>query len=147
MSESSTGKILFLSIVVSLGGFLFGYDAAVISGVVGFIVSEFQLNAWQTGFVVAAPSMTAIAAISAGPISDHFGRKKILLIISFLYIVSAAASAWAPNYWSLVVARAIGGLAFASLALAPIYITEIAPAHLRGRLVSKSDRLGCCVGG
>lgn len=128
--------LLRYALTVSLGGFLFGYDAAVISGAIGYLNAEFGLTPIQTGFVVAAPSMTAIAAIAAGPISDYVGRKRILIAISLAYIVSAAMSAVAPSYTVLVIARALGGFAFASLALAPIYITEIAPSHLRGRLVS-----------
>ena len=134
--QANTHTILRYAFIVSLGGFLFGYDAAVISGVIGYISSEFSLNAWQVGFVVAAPSMLAIPGIFAGPISDRIGRKPILLIISALYVASALCSAFAPNYLVLVLARGLGGFAFASLALAPIYITEIAPSEKRGRLVS-----------
>ncbi len=134
--DSNTAFVMRLAVIVSLGGFLFGYDAAVISGAIGFVVTEFGLDDWQTGFVVAAPSLSGMIAIGAGPISDLIGRRKILIIIASLYVISAVLSAIAPSYQALYAARFIGGLAFASLALAPIYISEIAPAELRGRLVS-----------
>ncbi|GGA73619.1 hypothetical protein GCM10011369_14240 [Neiella marina] len=126
-----------LAIIVSLGGFIFGFDASVISGVVGFTISEFGLNEWQQGFVVSSPTLGAVlASLAAGPLSDQIGRKKVLLAIAFLYLLSAAASAFATSYYMLISARFIGGLAFASLVLAPVYIAEISPAHLRGRLVA-----------
>lgn len=134
--QANIALVVRLAIIVSLGGFLFGYDAAVISGAIGFVAVEFSLTDWQTGFVVAAPTLGGMIALSAGPVSDYLGRKRVLLIIAFLYVLSAITSAFAPNYHVLVIARFIGGLAFASLALAPIYISEIAPSKYRGRMVS-----------
>lgn len=128
---------LYYAAIISLGGFLFGFDAAVISGVVGFITPLFDLNEFQIGLVVSAPSLAAIfAALTVGPIADQIGRKKVMLTLALLYTVSAIASAFAPNFVTLVAARFIGGLAFGTLMLAPIYIAEIAPAKLRGRMVS-----------
>ena len=128
---------LYFATVVSLGGFLFGFDASVISGVVGFVVPEFGLNDWQQGFVVSAPTLAAVfAGLITGPLSDLIGRKTVLLIVAFLYTVSAVSSAFAPSYEVLVAARALGGFAFGSLLLAPLYIAEIAPPKLRGLMVS-----------
>ena len=130
-------KALFYAAVISLGGFLFGFDAAVISGVIGYITPEFDLNEWQVGLVVSAPTLAAIlAALSVGPSADYVGRKKVMLVLAMLYTISAIASAFAPDVLTLVTARFIGGLAFGTLMLAPIYIAEISPAHLRGRMVS-----------
>ena len=127
----------FYAILVSLGGFVFGFDASVISGVVGFVQTEFSLNPWQTGLVVGSPTLGAIiASATASPLSDVYGRRKILLIIAFLYVFSAVISAFAPSYEVLVLARFVGGLAFGSLMLAPIYIAEISPYKLRGVMVS-----------
>lgn len=123
--------------IVSIGGFLFGFDASVISGVLGFIVPELNLSTWQVGLVVGAPTLGGLMASPlAGAISDYAGRKKVLLGLAVLYTVSAAGSALAPNYETLVVARFVGGLAFTSLGIAPMYIAEIAPAEKRGLLVS-----------
>jgi len=128
---------LFYAAVISLGGFLFGFDAAVISGVISFITPEFELNELWVGAVVSAPSLAAIiAALTVGPIADYVGRKKVMLALALLYTISAVASALAPGIVTLVVARFIGGLAFGTLMLAPIYIAEIAPSRLRGRMVS-----------
>ena len=128
---------LFYAAVISLGGFLFGFDAAVISGVVSFVTPEFDLNEWWVGAVVSAPSFAAIvAALTVGPIADYVGRKKVMLALALLYTISAVASALAPDVVTLVVARFIGGLAFGTLMLAPIYIAEVSPARLRGRMVS-----------
>ena len=128
---------VFYAAVISLGGFLFGFDAAVISGVVGFVTTEFDLNEWWVGTVVSAPSFGAIiAALTVGPVADYVGRKRVMLTLSLLYTISAVASAFSPDAITLIVARFIGGLAFGTLMLAPIYIAEIAPARLRGRMVS-----------
>lgn len=130
-------KALFYTSVIALGGFLFGFDAAVISGVIGLVSTEFELNDWWVGAVVSAPSLAAIfAAMTVGPVADYVGRKKVMLALALLYTISAIASAFAPDAQTLVIARFIGGLAFGTLMLAPIYIAEISPAHLRGRMVS-----------
>ena len=128
---------LFYASVIALGGFLFGFDAVVISGVVPFITPEFGLNEWWVGAVVSAPSFAAIAAaLTVGPVADYVGRKRVMIVLALLYTISAVASAFAPDAATLVIARLIGGFAFGTLMLAPIYIAEIAPARLRGRMVS-----------
>lgn len=130
-------RTVYIASLVALGGFLFGFDASVISGVIRFIVPEFSLNEFQVGLVVGAPTLAGIVAgLTAGPIADFVGRKKVLLFLAALYTVSAIASALAPNYETLVLARALGGFAFASLGIAPMYIAEIAPHERRGLLVS-----------
>ena len=135
--KTSKFNILIAS-AVSLGGFLFGFDAAVISGVTSFIVPEFGLNDIQLGWAVASLTFAAsLAMISSGPLSDVFGRRKILLFVGLLYSVSALGSAFAPTYSVLVVARMIGGLAVgAALILAPMYIAETSPPANRGKMVS-----------
>ncbi len=123
--------------IVAMGGFVFGLDAALISGTVSFITSEFSLTDLQLGTVVSAPGLGVLFALPlAGYASNLLGRKKTLLIISALYIVSAVSSALAPSFYALVAARFLGGLAFSSITLASMYIGEIAPADSRGKLVS-----------
>lgn len=129
-------RALVYALIVSLGGFIFGFDASVISGAVGFIVIEFDLTTWQQGLVVSAPTLGAILSMTAGPIADAVGRKKVLISIAFLYLLSATASAFAPSYSLLVTARFIGGLAFGSLMIAPMYIAEISTPKMRGKMVS-----------
>ncbi len=121
-----------------MGGFLMGFDASVISGVVGFIEREFSLTKLQLGWAVASLTLAATPAMMlAGPLSNRLGRKPVLKIAAVLFAVSAIASAVAPDFLSLVIARMIGGLGVgAALIVAPMYIAEIAPADMRGRLVS-----------
>ncbi|PQJ82888.1 sugar porter family MFS transporter [Polaribacter glomeratus] len=129
---------IFISFIVALGGFLFGFDAGIISGVMSFAGPQFNLTEIQSGWVVSAPSFAAMfAMLFSGRISDIIGRKKTLIFVAFLYAISALLSAIAPSYEMLYIARMIGGLAFgAALVLAPIYIAEISTAENRGKLVS-----------
>ena len=133
-----TKKVTFIAFVVSLGGFLFGFDAGIISGVMSYAGPEFNLDEIQSGWVVSSPSFAAmIAMLFSGRLSDKIGRKKILIIVALLYAVSAIFSALAATYEMLYIARIIGGLAFgAALVLAPIYIAEISTPENRGKLVS-----------
>lgn len=122
---------------VSLGGFVFGFDAAVIGGIVGAVATQFDLAPWEIGMLVSAPTLSAVAAsFTVGLISDIIGRKKILILLAALFVVSAVFSAFAWSFMALVVARAIGGYAFGCLTQAPVYIAEISPAEKRGRLVA-----------
>jgi len=133
-----TKKTLFIAFVVSLGGFLFGFDAGIISGVMSYAGPQFNLNDAQTGWVVSSPSFAAmIAMLITGRLSDRIGRKKILLAVAFLYALSAITSSYAISYETLYITRMVGGLAFGSaLILAPTYIAEISTAENRGKLVS-----------
>ena len=127
-----------VALIVALGGFLMGFDASVISGVVGFIETEFALTKIQLGWSVASLTLTAtLAMMLAGPLSDRFGRRPVLMVAAVLFAVSAVYSALAPDFTSLVIARMIGGLGVgAALIVAPMYIAEIAPPEKRGRMVS-----------
>ena len=98
-----------VALIVALGGFLMGFDASVISGVVGFIETEFQLTKIQLGFSVSSLALTAtLAMMLAGPLSDRIGRRPVLKIASALFAVSAIASAVAPGFITLVIARMVG---------------------------------------
>uniref|UniRef100_UPI0040475D78 MFS transporter n=1 Tax=Polaribacter sp. TaxID=1920175 RepID=UPI0040475D78 len=98
-------KLALIAFVVSLGGFLFGFDAGIISGVMSYASPEFQLTELQEGWVVSSPSFAAmIAMLFSGRLSDIFGRKKILLIVAFLYALSALLSAVANSYELLYIA-------------------------------------------
>ncbi len=129
---------IVVALIVALGGFLMGFDASVISGVNKFIEIEFVLTKLELGWAVASLTLSAtLAMLVAGPLSDRIGRRSVLVYASILYAVSAIGSALAPSYLVLVVARMIGGLGVgASLIIAPMYIAEIAPADMRGRMVS-----------
>jgi SP family arabinose:H+ symporter-like MFS transporter len=133
-----TKKLTLIAFVVSLGGFLFGFDAGIISGVMSYATPEFDLSDLQSGWVVSSPSFAAmIAMLFSGRLSDKIGRKKMLIFVALLYALSAVFSAIAISYEMLYIARMIGGLAFgAALVLAPMYIAEISTAENRGKLVA-----------
>ncbi|MGB3145389.1 MAG: MFS transporter [Maribacter sp.] len=135
---NSSKRIWFIAFVVSLGGFLFGFDAGIISGVMVYVEPQFDLSDLQSGWAVSSPTFSAMfAMLIAGKLSDRIGRKKSLLIVAFLYALSALYSAYAPTFTILWVTRMIGGLAFGSaLVLVPTYIAEISVPEDRGKLVS-----------
>jgi sugar porter (SP) family MFS transporter len=131
-------KILFWSITVAFGGFIFGFDTAVISGAEQTIQKLWGLSDAMIGQTVAmALYGTVIGALFGGFPADRFGRKTTLFWISILYFVSAVGSAMAPEVYSLMLFRFIGGLGVgASSVVAPMYISEISPANKRGQLTA-----------
>lgn len=136
--RTSSRNHFLIALSVSLGGFLFGFDAAVISGVTGYIVPQFHLSDLQLGWVVASLTMSsALAMLTVGPLSDQIGRKPLLMVTGILYAISALFSAVAPDFTTLVIARMVGGLAVgAALILAPMYIAETSSPQKRGQMVS-----------
>ncbi|WP_158859155.1 sugar porter family MFS transporter [Lunatibacter salilacus] len=130
--------VLFLSLVAALGGFLFGFDTAVISGAERAIQQVWNLSDWSHGLAVAiALYGTVIGALFGGIPADKYGRKKSLIWIGILFFVSALGSAVAPDVYSFMFFRFIGGLGVgASSVVAPMYISEISPAKNRGQLVA-----------
>ena len=129
-------KLILWSVTVGLGGLLFGLDTAVISGAEQVIQKLWSLDDWQHGLAVAmALYGTIFGAAFGGVPADQFGRKKTLIAIGLLFFFSAIASAIAPDVNTFMVARFIGGLSIgASSVVAPVYISEIAPAKDRGKL-------------
>ncbi len=128
----------YLSVIAALGGLLFGYDTAVISGAIGFLRVQFNLSAGEMGWAASSALIGCIVGAGiAGFVSDSFGRKKALILAAFLFGVSAVWSALAVDIAQFAVARILGGVGvgMASL-LSPLYIAEISPASIRGRLVS-----------
>ncbi|MCB0569134.1 MAG: sugar porter family MFS transporter [Phaeodactylibacter sp.] len=132
------GKVLFWSITVALGGFLFGFDTAVISGGEQAIQKLWGLSDAMIGQMVAmALYGTIIGALLGGIPADRWGRKTTLFWIAVLYLISAVGSALAPDIYSLMIFRFVGGLGVgASSVAAPMYISEIAPRERRGQLTA-----------
>lgn len=132
------GKVIFWAITVALGGFLFGFDTAVISGAEQSIQEHWLLNSYQHGFTVSIALIgTVFGALLGGIPSDRIGRKQTLFWIAVLYFFSALGSALATDWYIFLFARFIGGLGVgASSVTAPMYIAEIAPKDQRGRLVA-----------
>ncbi len=132
-------KHLILStIVAALGGLLFGFDTAVISGTTGRLQEAFNLSSFFLGLTVASALIgTIIGAITIGKPADRYGRKNTLYVIAILYLVSALGSALAWDWYSFLFFRLIGGLAVGGASVvSPMYIAEISPAKFRGRLVA-----------
>ncbi len=127
---------ILIAVVAALGGLLFGFDTAVIAGSLTYLKPFFHLGDAQMGLVVGAASIGCIpGALFAGRLADKFGRKKLMIVTSLLYVVAALGSGVAGSFAQLVVYRLIGGVAIGmASALIPIYISEIAPPAFRGRL-------------
>ena len=126
------------SIIVALGGFLFGFDTAVISGVEQQIQVLFRLNPFWHGFTISSALIgTIIGALIAGKPADKYGRRPVLFIIAALYVITALGTALAPNLSSFIIFRFLGGIGIgASSVVAPMYIAEISPAATRGRMTA-----------
>lgn len=132
-----TKTLIRAAIAASLGGLLFGFDTAVIAGTTSSVEKLFQLSDWSKGFVVSSALIGTILGtlISSKP-GDIWGRRQSLKVLGLLFIVSALGCAIAWDFWSLCIFRFIGGLAIGgSSVLGPMYIAEISPAKIRGRLV------------
>lgn len=136
--ERSMGYFYFIAFVAALGGGLFGYDTAVISGTISMVVSQFHLTSSMEGTYVGCALIGSIAGVVAsGLIFEGAGRKRALIIASVLYAVSAAGCAVSDSFAALVLFRIVGGVGIGiSAVVAPAYISEVAPARHRGRLVS-----------
>ncbi|MGA9382653.1 MAG: sugar porter family MFS transporter, partial [Phormidium sp.] len=142
-SENRAGKpktsyLLLISGAAAIGGFLFGFDTAVINGAVAAIQGGFNATGAQIGFAVSSALLgSAVGAFFAGQFADRYGRVKSMMVASVLFFLSAVGSGIAFNIWDFSFWRLLGGLAVgAASVIAPAYIAEVAPAHLRGRLGS-----------
>ncbi|PID98416.1 MAG: MFS transporter, partial [Actinomycetales bacterium] len=133
-----TGKVIQLAVVAALGGFLFGFDTAVINGAVEAMKGEFGMSSALTGFTVASALLGCmVGAAAAGRISDRFGRIRVMVIAALLFSVSALGSGLAFGIPDMILWRVVGGLGVgAASVIAPAYIAEISPASVRGRLGS-----------
>jgi len=138
MKEKNIGYVVFLTVVAALGGFLFGYDTAVISGTIEQVTAQYQLNSIQQGWYVGCALVgSMIGVLIAGYCSERFGRKLSLFFSGILFFLSGIGCAIAHNIDALVIYRIIGGLAIGMVSIiSPMYISEIAIAKYRGRLVA-----------
>jgi SP family arabinose:H+ symporter-like MFS transporter len=136
--STGLGFVIKISIVAALGGLLFGYDTAVISGVIGFLQVRFDLSPAMVGWAASSAIWGCVVGAGlAGWMSDRMGRKKALILTAVLFVVSSIGAALPSNLTEFVIARFIGGVGIgAASMLSPLYISEIAPARFRGTLVS-----------
>ncbi len=138
MKTVKLGYVFFLAIVAALGGLLFGYDTAVISGTIDDVVEQFNLDVLQQGWYVGCALIGSICGVAmAGIMSDRLGRRPTMFISAALFTLSGICCAIAPTFQFLVAARIIGGLGIGIISVvAPVYISEISITRYRGQLVS-----------
>lgn len=139
--DHEKGSLWYLSLVclvASLGGLLFGFDTAVISGTVSLVETQFGLSKLEVGwFTSSALVGCIIGAVFSGGLGDRYGRKPVLIFAGFLFLISGVGSAIPPNFSMLIAARLLCGIGVGiASVLSPLYITEFAPPHIRGRLVA-----------
>lgn len=137
-TRGNTLYVYIVSGVAAVGGLLFGFDTAIISGAIEHVRAEFRLTALEAGWATTSLLVGCmLGAAAGGTISDRFGRKPVLLLAAAGYIVSAVFAGLPRTFTGLVIARFVGGLAVGiSSMIAPMYIAEIAPARIRGTLVT-----------
>ena len=138
VAPHSSAYVIMLSCVAAIGGFLFGFDSGVINGTVDALAKGFGTEAAATGFAVASVLLgCAVGAFGAGRLADSLGRRPTMLLNAILFLVSAVATGTANSAGVFIAARIAGGIAIgAASVLAPMYIAEVAPAPMRGRLAS-----------
>lgn len=141
MDQSGTGSTAFVvrvSLVAALGGLLFGYDTGVINGAIGPLKAHFSLNPTQEGWATGCALLgCALGAAGAGALSDWLGRKKVLILSAVMFLVSAIGTAVPHSIATFIIYRMIGGLGVGAASMtSPMYIAEISPARMRGRMVS-----------
>ncbi len=138
MDSYNLPKVIFLAFVAAIGGFLFGFDSGVINGTVDALQAAFDSDATGTGFNVASVLLgCVVGAFFAGTLADRFGRKPMMLTAGVVFIISAWGSGISEGSLEFVIYRLVGGLAVgAASILAPLYISEIAPSKIRGRLAT-----------
>jgi SP family xylose:H+ symportor-like MFS transporter len=147
--KSSGANKIFVGVVsciAALGGLLFGYDTAVISGAIGFLQSHFNLSPAATGWAAScALAGCVLGTACAGQVSDAIGRRMVILLSAIMFLVSAAGTAAATTFSIFVVFRIVGGMGIGAASMAsPLYIAEIAPARWRGRLVTLNQLAIVC---
>ena len=136
--KHNTGYILRICGIAALGGILFGYDTAVISGAIEALKAYFDLSPAETGWAVSNVVIgCVVGAFGAGPLAGRYGRKKALVVAAFLFTVSAVGAALATTFTWFVIYRIIGGLAVGLAAtVSPMYMSEVSPKDMRGRALS-----------
>jgi len=138
MDQGNKLYLTLITLIAATGGFLFGFDMAVISGALTFVQEQFGLSAVQEGWFVSSALIGCIIGVAiSGEVSDRFGRRITMMAAGLLFFISAVGTAAAPGFGLLISARLLGGMAVGIASnVVPLYISEIAPPHLRGRLVT-----------
>ena len=143
-SDSASGQsgsaayLVVVCLVATLGGLLFGYDTAVISGAIGFLQTHYSLDAAMKGWGASSALAGCILGVAgAGVLSDRFGRRNVLILCALLFLISAMGTALPRTFSEFILYRILGGLGVSAASMcSPMYIAEISPARIRGRMVS-----------
>jgi SP family arabinose:H+ symporter-like MFS transporter len=141
MKTKSSINFIYVSLITltaTLGGFLFGFDTAVISGTISFVKLQFGMSSLMEGWYVSSALLGCIAGVAiSGKLSNKLGRKKVMLFAAFLFAISAIGCALAPDATMLILFRLIGGLGIGvASVVCPMYIAELAPSQIRGKLIT-----------
>lgn len=139
--RSQKGRLTLYTWIITLGGFLFGYDTGIINGALPFLQSDFHLSALAEGTVTGALTLgAALGAVTVGQLVDRFGRRRVLFVLALLFSVGSAGIAFSTSLGMLISFRAVVGLAVGAVsAVVPLYLAELAPAHARGAIVTRNQ--------
>src|SRR3954449_9101935 len=134
----ASASITYICLTAAIGGLLFGFDTAVISGTIGFVKNQFGLTAPEEGWFVSSGLLGCIiGVIVSGFLSDRIGRKKVMIISGFMFLLSGIGCAFAPSFTLLVISRMIGGIGVGMASvISPMYIAEFSPATSRGKMIA-----------
>lgn len=137
-NEQKNYFISFITLIAALGGFLFGFDMAVVSGIIEPVKQQYGLSSSQEGLFVSCALLGCIAGVAfSGYLSDKIGRRKVLFIAAVLFLISAIGFAFSEAYAALIFFRMMAGMGVGVASnVSPLYISEVAPSHKRGRLVT-----------
>ncbi|QNL48373.1 sugar porter family MFS transporter [Olivibacter sp. SDN3] len=133
-----SNKIYWIGSIAAFGGFLFGFDMAVVSGILPFIQKQLALSPGQLGWFVSSALVGCITGVGlSGVLVDNLGRKKMMVVAAVLFLVSAVGCAFLPNYPLIILARMLSGIGVGVASnIVPLYISEMAPSNIRGRMVT-----------
>jgi SP family arabinose:H+ symporter-like MFS transporter len=133
-----TQRTNYICLAVAIGGLLFGFDTAVISGAISFVITQFNLSTVSEGWMVSSGLLGSIIGVfTTGIISDRIGRKKSIIIAAIMFLFSGFGCGFASSFTLLVISRMIGGIGVGMASvISPMYISEFAPADKRGRMVA-----------
>ncbi len=136
--KQSKGEVIIIAAIAAFGGLLFGFDTGVISGALPFLQESWNLNTDQEGWITTAVLIGAfLGAMSGGRLADKYGRKKVVLLTSLIFILGSVMCGSSAGYEMLMLSRIIIGVSIGVSSIAvPLYISEVSPAHIRGALVS-----------
>jgi SP family arabinose:H+ symporter-like MFS transporter len=138
VTNNKSAYLFIITLVASLGGFLFGFDMAVVSGILPLVEKQFVLTSFEKGWFVSSALVGCIIGVAiSGELSDRLGRKKPLILAAILFLLSALGCSLMPTLPGIIISRMIGGIGIGLASnVVPLYISEIAPARIRGRLVT-----------